>query len=162
MSAVSRFTPELIEAVEKALRVNPNWSAAADYAGVDDATLWRYRHRAEIYANTHKTDTDTHDAQAETDDPDYPYWEANKRWIAARSRGEVELVATIRQLGLKGDWRALHALAKMGWPDRYSDRIEITGAQGGPVEITQEERAAGLLAQIRRSKKKPKPEEPTV
>lgn len=37
-------------------------------------------------------------------------------------------------------------------PDRYAQRLELSGPGGGPLELSQEERARSLLAQIRRTK----------
>lgn len=154
----SLLTPEVIEAISESLRVNPSWGAAADYAGITDKTLRRYRERAEAHQQRITDTTDLSELSALDQHPDYPYWEAHKAWQQARSRGELELVAKIRQIGLAGDWRALQALAKAGWPDRYADRVEVTGAGGGPLQIEALKaealsRADEALAQIRAKRK---------
>lgn len=150
--AQSKLTPETIEAIATSLRVNPSWAAAADYAGITDKTLYRYRERATNHQQRRDQAEPSELSELDTH-PDQPYWNAYQTWQTARSRGELELVAKIRQLGMEGDWRALHTLAKMGWPDRYSDRVELTGAGGGPVQIEQMksealERAEAALEQL--------------
>lgn len=151
--AQSKLTPEVIEAIATSLRVNPSWAAAADYAGITDKTLYRYRERATNHQQRRDQAEPSELSELDTH-PDQPYWTAYQTWQTARSRGELELVAKIRQLGMEGDWRALHTLAKMGWPDRYSDRVELTGAGGGPVQISTDEARTQLEASLAQVKQK--------
>lgn len=143
MSAVavqSHLTPEVVDRIERSLLGNASWKAAADYAGITDRTLRTYRERAERYETVRK------DASAGDDHPDKPYWEATQRWMAARAEGEQELVKLQFDAARKGNVQAGQWLLKVGWPDRYNERIVITGADGGPVEISVEERTEALLA----------------
>jgi hypothetical protein len=50
------------------------------------------------------------------------------------------------------EWRLKHR-----FPERYSDRIEVSGPGGGPIELSQEERASALaeLARVFRKAKEP-------
>lgn len=161
----SRLTPDLIDRVTESLRVNPSWAAAADYAGITDKCLRRYRMRAEAHNERISAMTDTSELSAIEEHPDYPYWEAHQRWLTARSRGELELIAVIRKAATAGDWRAAQALARMGWPDRYIERVEVTGADGGPLELTVEERIATLVEkarQVRCDKRRKSKKEPAM
>lgn len=160
--AQSKLTPELIDKIAESLRVNPSWRAAADYAGVTDRTVRNWRNRGEQFQS--RIDAAT-DISAIQDDRDYPHWVAYQRWLEARSRGEIELIAVIRRAATDGDWRAAQALARMGWPDRYIERVEVTGAEGEPL-IPVEERIEALVEKAKaarcakRKTKKPAMPEP--
>lgn len=182
IAAQARLKPALIETICASLAINPNWNAAADHAGISDRTLRLWRTRAETYANRYETDNDTTDLAARRlykagldhhtnhdwsgaqralqrlwdhidNDPDLPYYEATVRFVQARATGELELVDVIRKAANAGDWRAALALLRAGWPDRYSERVEVTGAAGGPISVDMvaeaEERAEVALAEIR-------------
>lgn len=142
--AQSKLTPEVIDAVAESLRVNANWLAAADYAGITDRSLRTYRERAQAHQTRLDNTNEPSEVSALEAHPDHPYWQAAQRWDIARSRGELELVATIRKVAIAGDWRAADSLLKKGWPDRYSDRVELTGAGGGPVQISTDELRASI------------------
>lgn len=129
MPAGVRLSPEQIAKVADSLAQSPAWRAAANHAGINESTIYDYRRRAESYTNR------SHDLQDETD-PDYPYYLAVQTWTEARSRLELSLVRGILA-AIPKDWKAAHALLKSGWPADYSDRIELTGAGGGPVLIEQ-------------------------
>lgn len=160
----SAITPEVVELICQSLRVNPSWGAAADYAGISDRTLRLARQRAEAFAKRYEGDEEVTDLAAARlykqgrdaweagdmtgaqraieaiwrhvdRDQDGGYYEAVSKMTQSRARGELQLVAIIRKAAGEGDWRAAYQLLKAGWPDRYNDRLEITGAKGGPVEV---------------------------
>lgn len=45
-----------------------------------------------------------------------------------------ELIAAMRK-ATPDDWRAAEALLKRRFPNEYSERQEVTGAAGGPLEV---------------------------
>lgn len=71
--------------------------------------------------------------------------------------GGVELERSVRTTATLPSERALEWRMKHLRPDLYSDRLELTGAGGGPIELEREERASALvaLAQAFRKKKEP-------
>lgn len=149
----SRLTTEQIAFVAEALALVPSWRAAADAAGINRRTLARYQERAENYDKRHETDDEDIAHLPHTDDPDWFCWDAVQTWHAARSRGEMQMVELWRA-GAEKDWRAAQALLKAGFPDDYSDRMEVTGKGGGPIDVRAlvaeaEERAEEALAEIR-------------
>lgn len=140
MAQGSRLSQEQIDRVAVSLRHNPNWGAAADHAGVTDRVLRLYRERVE--SNTKDTSDLSEDERF--------YHEAVTAWTAARSEGERELIDAIRQ-AIDKDWKAADALLKKGWPDRYNERVELTGAGGGPIQVDADalwQRAEEVRSQI--------------
>lgn len=135
MSQGARLTPEQIDRAAESLERTPSWRAAADHAGIHETTLWRYRQRAETYLKRNTTDDGLQNLQNETD-PDYGPYLAVAKWTEARSNLEQTLAMGIL-LAIPKDWKAAHAMLKSGWPQDYSDRVELTGAGGGPVQIEQ-------------------------
>lgn len=135
MTQGQRLSQDQIDAVAESLSVNPNWNAAADFAGVSDRVLRLYRERVEgLESIAARPGVVIADLSAD----DRFYQEAVQAWRSARSRGEKELVDSIRTAMAK-DWRAAESLLKKGWPDRYNDRVELTGAGGGPIQVSSEE-----------------------
>lgn len=122
-----RLSDEQIEKVAEALAVNPHWRAAANHAGVDEKTLWNYRQRAETYANRNPELPDTNDF-------DQYAWTAVQTWQAARSSLEMKCAQRLLDAGQK-DWKADYTILKALAPQDWSDRVELTGAGGGPVQI---------------------------
>lgn len=146
MAQGARLTDEQVQKVAESLGVSPAWRAAADHAGVHETTLWRYRQRAETYLNHNTTDDGLQNLQNETD-PDYPFYLAVAAWTEARS--ELEQMLCIGVIGsIPKDWKAAHAMLKSGWPQDYSDRVELTGAGGGPVQISTDEARTQLEASL--------------
>lgn len=128
-----RLSDEQIDRVTESLGVSPAWRAAADHAGISDDTLHLYRRKADNYTNRHKNDEGFPNLH-HPDDPDYYAWQCVQQWTAARSELELKLVSLVVASSVK-DWKAAHAMLKSGWPQDYSDRVELTGAGGGPVQI---------------------------
>lgn len=138
-----RLSDDQIEAVAESLGRSPSWRAAADYAGVNERTLARYRERHDAYANRPGTDQTALSDLPDKTDPDAPYYKIVQRWIAARAELEKTLVNGVLD-AIPKDWKAAHAMLKSGWPKDYSERVELTGAGGGPIEVSSDE----LRAQI--------------
>jgi hypothetical protein len=86
-------------------------------------------------------------------DADAPYGEALMVWTQARSGGEHKLITIIQTCGEATDaktgepdyntrLRAAHTLLKMGWPDRYGERV------GTLPELDEDARRAELEAKV--------------
>lgn len=134
-----RLSPTDIAAVAKSLEVNPHWRAAANYAGINEKTIYDYRNRAETYANRL---------------PDLPEdeggrfcYEAVQSWIAARNRLETRCVESLLRHGDK-DWKAHFTILKALAPQDWSERVELTGVEGGPIQVDLAERAREAFERI--------------
>lgn len=134
MAQGERLAQAQIDAVADALEVSPSWRAAADHAGANERTIHRYRERADAYTKRHNPEVNDLPNLPDETDPDYPYFVAVTAWVAARSRLEMKLVTGVLD-AIPKDWKAAHAMLKSGWPQDYSDRVEVTGAGGGPLQV---------------------------
>lgn len=92
-------------------------------------------------------------------DPDKPYYDLWVECQTAKGVLQRQLLGIIMdgalgRNGHKPDWRAAQALLKTGWRELWAERVEVTGAEGGPVALEQvvaeaEDRAELALAEIR-------------
>lgn len=129
-----RLTQEQIDAIAESLEVNPTWRGAAIHAGVNESTLYDYRNRAESYTKR------IPDLQDETD-PDRYYHDAVQTWLAALGRLEMRCARGILEAGPK-DWKAYDKILKVLAPQDWNERLELTGAGGGPIQVSVEELTA--------------------
>lgn len=152
MAQGTRLTDDQVQAVAESFEVNPHWRAAANHAGVAERTLYEYRQRAETYTNRNA------DLSDETD-PDWFHWQAVQTWTAARTRLEQRCAQGILDAGPK-DWKAYQTILKALAPQDWSDRIELTGAGGGPVQVSSEELRAQIEEDLARIEAKRDAAEP--
>jgi hypothetical protein len=170
ISPNSRLTEDVIARCCKSLRVNPSWSAAADYAGIAVNTLRNWRRWSELYEPREDDDEETAQLDerrlyraareawragqrqvgmalfAELDElterrDGRVYWIAVQRMNAARADGELELVALVRKAASR-DWRAAWALLRSAWPERYGDEAGELPAAMSLVDVESRARAA--------------------
>lgn len=142
-----RLTEETIALVEESLRRSPSWEAAARYAGCSSRTIFTYR------------DTLTQYEERPDDDLAGYRWDAAKRWMAALSALEMQCAQGLLAAGEK-DWKAylqiLRAIERKTW----SDRVELTGADGAALIPDAEEMARRIDEAYERAKAKDAPPEP--
>jgi Transposase len=114
----SRYSPEMRKAICEVLRVGVTRACAARHAGVSDDTLraWMERH-AEFAEAVEKAEADC----------------------------EARMTARLYQEATRegGDWRAALAWLKCRRPAEWGDKVEVAGADGGPIEIVVREYPAG-------------------
>jgi len=129
----SKLTDEvkgrLIAAAERGL----DHDAMADVAGISRATFYNWMAKGR---------------QAKSG----KFFELLDALTRAKSVGEDALVALIEHHAKK-DWRAAAFLAECRRPDRYGRkrRVELTGADGGPVAVSSEDALARLDALLERA-----------
>lgn len=65
--------------------------------------------------------------------------ELSEKVRIARAEAHVAAVTTIRSAISQGSWQAALAWIRLRYPEHYSERMEVTGAGGGPIafEIAQ-------------------------
>jgi transposase len=63
-----------------------------------------------------------------------PYVEFYKKIKTAENASEVRAVI-LWQKAIDGDWRAAKDFLARRFPDRWSPRLEVTGAEGAPVQV---------------------------
>ena len=103
---------------------------ACEFIGVSEQTIynWMARGSSEILRleNNPKTKPSVKEA---------PFVEFFKQVKKAENTSEVRSVTQWQQAIKDGDWRAAKDFLARRFPDRWSPRIEITGAEGAPVQV---------------------------
>ncbi len=122
MSKVGRptkFNPETAGKILEALRLGVPQSTAVTYAGISDTTYYRWL------------------TEAEKDDAPTELREFRDAVRAARAEAEVRSVAVIQNASRK-TWQAAAWFLERGFPKHWSrtDRHEVSGRDGGPVELS--------------------------
>ena len=114
-------TKERADRLLQAVRGGNYLETAARYAGISYATLRRWILKA--------------------DDPSAPeeYREFKEALEKARADAEVAALAKIQKAASDGAWPAAAWYLERSWPDRWgkreTNRIELVGEGGGPVQI---------------------------
>lgn len=125
MARTLKLTPETQDKICVAIRLGNDKKIAAALAGVSETTFYRWLEMAEA-PNAKKE-----------------YREFRESVERAEAEAEVSRVARITQAADNGTWQAASWWLERKFPERWgrNDKIrqEITGANGGAVEITFEE-----------------------
>jgi len=116
-------TPTTTAAVCEALKLGLSIRAACDNAGISQASYHEWRSRADEGA---------------------PFSDFAEETTRARKAGRMSLVKTVRQAA-QSDWRAATWMLERMDPDNFSRRTEVTGKEGGPVQVIV---STGLLADL--------------
>lgn len=139
MGRPSKLTEERAEAILNALRLGVTQENAARYGGVHPATYFRWLEEG---------------AKDEADDK---YREFRQAVEKARAESEVRNVAIIADAAKRGTWQAAAWFLERSFPRSWSktSRTELTGADGGPVNVSVdpealESRIAALIASRKR------------
>jgi len=116
----SKYTPETVDKLTQAIRLGATYRLACDYAGISDDTFARWRERYAGFAEAIKL---------------------------AEGEGALKSLAVIERAanGVKGEdgeyilaptWQAAAWKLERRYPEMYGkQRMELTGANGGPVVI---------------------------
>lgn len=116
----SKYTPETVDKITQAIRLGATYKLACDYAGISEDTFARWRERYAGFAEAIKL---------------------------AEGEGALKSLAVIERAanGVKGEdgeyilaptWQAAAWKLERRYPDMYGkQRLELTGANGGPVVV---------------------------
>lgn len=136
MGRPSKLTDDTQQRILDALRLGTTQENAARYAGIGPATYYRWLEQG-----------------AQDDAPD-EYREFRDAVEQARAEAEVRNVAIIADAAKRGTWQAAAWFLERSMPKAWSltRRTELTGADGGPVEVavdvdTLESRLAALIGE---------------
>ena len=108
----SKYTPETVEKLTQAIRLGATYKLACDYAGISEDTFARWREQHADFADIIQKAEGT----------------AAVGWLA-----KIEAAAS------DGNWPAAAWKLERRYPEMYGrQRVEMTGAEGGPIatEIT--------------------------
>ncbi len=122
---------QLVAWLLRGARAGASMSDCSDMVGISSGTITTWLHRGqEAVAKSQLTETNV-------PEDDFAYAKFFADWTQARSEARVDVLEDLRD---HHDWRA-----KVQWLARTSDdykdvdkkQIEITGANGGPIEMSQ-------------------------
>lgn len=115
----TKFTDERATKILEALRLGVPQKTAITYAGVSETTYYRWLQ------------------EGEAPDAPAPLREFRESVRAARAEAEVRSVAVIQNASRK-TWQAAAWFLERGFPQHWArtDRHEVTGRDGGPLELS--------------------------
>ncbi len=102
-----KLTAELTEKFCAMIRQGITQERAAWSCGVDDATIWKWKHRGQVELSGKYRD----------------FWEAYRK---AEGDCEVLALSLINKAARDGDWRAMAWRLERMNPDRYGQKIRVT------------------------------------
>jgi len=105
----TKYTPDRVKKIIEAIKLGVAYVDAASYAGVGLATFNEWRDRYPEFAEAVEE---------------------------AAGQAVVANMAKIQKAATEGSWQASAWILERRHPDRYGrTRVELTGAEGGPVAI---------------------------
>ena len=136
MTRQTILTPAIQDAMVNAIAAGSYAYVAADFVGISRSTHYAWLERGEL-----------------GEAPFSEYLDAIRK---AEAASEVRNVAIIQKAADEGDWRASITYLERKFPDRWGKRernsIELTGANGAPIELTISDPKAVLLAMLGHTK----------
>lgn len=114
MARPTDCTPELTAALCAELKLGMSIRAACQHVGIDDSTFRKWMMRGA--------------------DGEEPFVTFRTEATQAKSDGVRALVVTVRKAAAS-DWRAAAWILERREPDDWSKRTEISGPDGGPVQV---------------------------
>lgn len=125
----SRLTDELKEEILLLVGSGLYLKQVCEYVGVSESTIyyWLKRGSEEVL----RLESNPKARPSTKEQPYVDFYYAMKR---AENQSEVRAVGNW-QKAMKDDWRAAREFLARRFPDRWSPRIEITGAEGNPIEL---------------------------
>lgn len=124
-----RVPPQKREKLLKLISAGNYQQTACRVAGISNWTFHDWRNKGEAAREDKQNGVTLTEAQEE-------YLEFLEALEEARAASEATLVARWYTEAADGDWRAAERFLAKAFPERWSDpatRLEITGANGGPV-----------------------------
>ena len=115
------FTKEVADGIVLALRTGVPMKVAGSSQGISETTLYDW-----LAAGEGRPSRIT---------PTPELSEFSDRVRRAKAEAHLVAVGTIRTAIIRGNWQAALAWIKLRYPQHYAERMEVTGAGGGPVAI---------------------------
>ena len=148
----TKLTPHVQEEFVKALLAGCYIETAAAFVGIHKDSYHEWLHRGA----TEKARVNGGENGKKVRLREKPYVDFSDAISHALAESEVRDVALLTKAGLN-DWRAIVAKLERRYPERWGlkGRLEVTGAGGGPVEVTLAdlaEKAAGYTIEVEEQK----------
>lgn len=118
-----KFTRDTVDRLMRAIRMGLTYELACMHAGISYDTLNDWRN------NKFPRNLD--------DDQKHMKLEFADMFTRAEGDAAARHMGTIMQAAAQGDWKASAWALERRWPHHYGkSAVEITGKDGGPIEIT--------------------------
>ena len=105
----SKYTPETVDKITQAIRLGATYKLACDYAGISEDTFANWKRLHSDFSEAIKT---------------------------AEGGAVVGWLVKIEKAATEGNWQAAAWKLERRYPEMYGkQRLELTGANGGPVVI---------------------------
>lgn len=105
----SKYTPETVDKLTQAIRLGATYALACNYAGIGVSTFHEWLNAKPEFAEAIKD---------------------------AEGTGAIGWLAKIEAAASDGNWQAAAWKLERRYPDMYGrNRVELTGANGGPVRV---------------------------
>lgn len=126
----SKLTEEVENELSRLISAGVYMRQACEFVGISEATVynWMTRGSAEILRLEN-------DPKARPLAKEAPYVEFFHRIKKAENASEIRAVTAWQSEIKEGDWRAAKEFLARRFPDRWSPRLELTGADGLPVQV---------------------------
>ena len=118
MGRPTKLTPEVQDKIVNALRGGNYQETAAQFAGIDEATFYRWMERG-------------------ASEDEGIYCEFRKAVERAKSQAEVRDIALIDKAAQNGSWQAAAWKLERKFPQKWGrvNRTEISGPEGKPLTV---------------------------
>lgn len=132
MGRPTKLTPEVHKAIVDAIREGNYLATAAEYGGVTRQSVWGWMQRGRD--EVQRVAADGRRSVRESERPYVNFFNAVTR---ARAEAEAKSVELIRGAS-HDDWRAAAWFLERSFQERWGNKqkIEHTGAGGGPMDVT--------------------------
>lgn len=127
----SKLTPEIKDEFVRLISSGVYMRQACEFIGVAEQTVynWMARGSNELL----RLENNPKSKVSKKEEPFVEFFQAVKK---ADTQAEIRAV-TYWQAAIKDDWRAAREFLARRYPDRWSPRLELTGADGAPIEVHQ-------------------------
>jgi transposase len=128
--AKSKLTPERQSRIVEALTQGNYMETSARYAGITPQGMYKWLNRG----NAERSRINDGDEPQPKENVYVDFVEAVEK---ARAQSEMRNVGLIQKAAVDGTWQASAWWLERSFPKRWgrSDRVEHTGADGGPLEV---------------------------
>lgn len=126
----SKLTEEVENELARLISAGVYMRQACEFVGISEATVYNWMARGSTEILRLENDPKAKPLVKEAPFVDFFY-----RIKKAENASEVRAVTTWQSEIKEGDWRAAKEFLARRFPDRWSPRLEVTGADGAPVQV---------------------------
>jgi hypothetical protein len=126
------LTSQVQQLLVQALQAGASNADACDYAGIDEATFYRWLTRGAAGKS--------------------PYRELCEALTRARGQRVVHALAKISAAASDGDWRAAAWQLAVWRPDEYGKKMQLRGDPEAPLTLALDERLQQALAKVEQTR----------